>query len=326
MSADPASFALGLQLVPVMPIAELVDTIGAAEELGYGYCMVADEGLMQDVYVALGAAAGVTDTIRLGVVTNGYTRHPAATAAAVATVNELSEGRAFITLVAGGTMVLHPMGIEREAPLAVVDDTIEVLRALWSGEAVEWEGRRTRLEGAQLSHGAQSIPIWVAARGERILELAGRKADGLVLMAKADLADAITAAGRDHSDLTLMYLDRLAFTPEMVEEARAHYAYAILDSPPRVLRNLGINDATMQQMREAFDSGGAGAMAPLVTAEMVGAYQIAGTRGECRSQLKEMIAQHRLDGFFVNVITPGLKANRALLADIAEIVGGTPNA
>jgi len=322
MSPDPSDFALGLQLVPVMPVAELVDTIRAAEELGYGYCMVADEGLMQDVYVALGAAAGATDTIRLGVVTNGYTRHPAATAAAVATVNELSNGRAFITLVAGGTMVLHPMGIEREAPLAVIDDTIEVLRALWSGEPVEWEGRRTRLNGAQLSHGPQSIPIWVAARGERILALAGRKADGLVLMAKADLADAIAAAGQTDRDLTLMYLDRLAFTPEMVEEARGHYGYAILDSPPRVVRNLGIDDATMQQMRDAFASGGPDAMAPLVTAEMVGAYQIAGTPDECRSQLQEMIVQHRLDGFFVNIITPGLDANRGLLADVAEIVRG----
>jgi len=322
MSQSPSSFALGLQLVPVMPVAELVDTIRAAEQLGYDHCMVADEGLMQDVYVALGAAAGVTDTIRLGVVTNGYTRHPAATAAALATVNELSNGRAFVTLVAGGTMVLHPMGIERKAPLAVVDDTIEVLRALWSGEPVEFQGRRTRLDGAQLSHGPQSIPIWVAARGERILDLAGRKADGLVLMAKADLADAIVAAGQTDRDLTLMYLDRLAFTPEMVEEARAHYGYAILDSPPRVVRNLGIDDLTMQQMREAFASGGPEAMAPLVTAEMVGAYQIAGTPAECRSQLHEMIVEHRLDGFFVNVITPGLEANRALLSDVAEIVRG----
>jgi len=120
-----------------MSITEVVDTICAAEELGYDYCMVADEGLMQDVYVCLGAAAGRTDTIRLGVVTNGYTRRPAATAAALATVNELSGGRAFVTLVAGGSMVLDPMGIERASPLAVIDDTIEVLRALWTGEPIE---------------------------------------------------------------------------------------------------------------------------------------------------------------------------------------------
>ncbi|NCG25173.1 MAG: LLM class flavin-dependent oxidoreductase [Actinobacteria bacterium] len=323
MSPHPSSFILGLQIVPTMSIAEIVDTICVAEELGYDHCMVADEGLMQDVFVCLGAAAGLTKTIRLGVVTNGYTRHPAAIAAALASVNELSGGRAFVTLVAGGTMVLQPMGIERNSPLAVMDDTIEVLRSLWSGESIEWEGKRERLDGAQLSHGPQSIPIWVAARGERILALAGQKADALVLMAKSDLADAIKEAGQTDREFGLMYLDRLAFTPEMIEEARGLYGYAILDSPPRVLRNLGIDDATMGCLREAFASGGAKAIAPLVTDDMVAAYQIAGTHAECRSQLEDMIVRHRLDGFFINIIGPGLDTNRALLADVAAIVRGS---
>jgi 5,10-methylenetetrahydromethanopterin reductase len=316
------SIGLGCQIVPTMPVAEVVDTIRVAEELGYEYCMVADEGLMQDVFVCLGAAADVTESIRLGVVTNGYTRHPAGTAAALATVNELSHGRAFVTLVAGGTMVLQPMGIERTAPRAVIADTIEILRSLWRGEPVHWEGRGFRLDGAQLSHGPQSIPIWVAARGERILELAGREADGLVLMAKADLGDAIAIASRGGRDLTHIYLDRLAFTAEMIEEARGLYAYAILDSPPRVLLNLGIDDATITEMRAAFARGGEAALAPLVTDEMVGAYQIAGSPEQCRSQLEEMIGRHALDGFFINIIAPGLEANRRLLGEVAEIVGG----
>ncbi len=323
MSPDSSPFALGLQLVPHMSIAEVVDTISMAEQLGYDYCMVADEGLMHDVYVCLGAAAGVTDTIRLGVVTNGYTRHPAATAAALASVNELSGGRAFVTLVAGGTMVLDPMGIERTSPLAVIDDTIEVLRALWTGESIEWQGRRERLRGAQLSHGPQSIPIWVAARGERILTLAGQKADAVVLMAKADLADAIEVVANAGRELGLMYLDRLAFTPEMIDEARGHYAYAILDSPPRMLRNLGIDDATIERLRDAFAAGGPEAIAPFVTDEMVAAYQIAGTQAECRSQLADMIVRHRLDGFLINIIGPGLDDNRALLSEVAQIVRGS---
>ena len=113
MSTD--GIALGLQIVPTMGSDELIDIVVLAEELGYSYCMVADEGLMLDVYAVLGAAARATSTIRLGPVTNPYTRHPAATAAAVATIDEMSGGRAFVTLVAGGTMVLHPMGIERTA-------------------------------------------------------------------------------------------------------------------------------------------------------------------------------------------------------------------
>ena len=321
-SRSAAGTLLGLQLVPTMSAAEVIDTIRVAEELGYGYCMVADEGLMQDPYPCLGAAARATDSIHLGVVTNGYTRHPAATAAALATVNELSHGRAFVTLVAGGSMVLDPMGIERTGPLGVVDDTIEILRGLWSGERVSLAGHRFSLSDAQLGHGAQDIPIWVAARGERILELAGQKADGVVLMAQADLGDAIDVASRAGRRISRLYLDRLAYTPEMIEEARHHYAYAILDSPTRMLHNLGIDDATIERMRAAFAQGGATAIAPLVTDDMVAAYQIAGSPQECRSQLRELITQHDLDGFLINIISPGLEPNRRMLTDVAEIIRG----
>ncbi len=322
-SGPSSRLSLGLQIVPTMPAAEIIETIRVAEALGYEYCMIADEGFMQDIYVCLGAAAGVTESIRLGVVTNGYTRHPAVTAAALATVNELSHGRAFVTLVAGGTMVLQPMGIERTRPLAVIGDTIAILRSLWRGEPVDWDGQQLRLDGAQLSHGPQSIPIWVAARGEQILKLAGQQADGLVLMVKSDLADAIDVAGRSGRDLSYIYLDRLAFTPEMIEEARGLYGYAILDSPTRMLRNLGIDEATIEQMRVAFGRGGAAAIAPLVTDEMVAAYQIAGSPEQCRAQLDQLIGEHGLDGFFVNIIATGLEANRGLLGNVAEIVRGS---
>ena len=53
---------VGMQIVPTMPVDELIDTIVVAESLGYGYAMVADEGLMHDVYATLGAAAKATRT------------------------------------------------------------------------------------------------------------------------------------------------------------------------------------------------------------------------------------------------------------------------
>ena len=333
MSGD--GIALGLQIVPTMGSAELIDTIVLAEELGYSYCMVADEGLMLDVYAVLGAAARVTSTIRLGPVTNPYTRHPAATAAAIATVDEMSGGRAFVTLVAGGTMVLHPMGLERSAPLARMADTIEALRRLWRGQPVTWQGRRLSLEGAQLATGTHSIPIWVAARGERMLSLAGSHADGLVLMVKSDLADAFGIAdqarqaiwaepgdGGAGSPLTRVYLDRLAYKPEMIEEAKHLYGYAIMDSPPRILKNLGLNDAEIASLKHAFTEGGPEAVGQLVTDELVASYQIAGTPAECRSQLEHLIGAHRLDAFFVNIISPGPAANRDLLSEVVSIATG----
>ena len=317
---------LGLQIVPTMGSEELIDTIVVAEELGYSYCMVADEGLMLDVYAVLGAAARVTTTIRLGAVTNPYTRHPAATAAAIATVDEMSGGRAFVTLVAGGTMVLHPMGLERSAPLARMADTIDALRLLWRGEPVTWQGKRLSLEGAQLTTGTHSIPIWVAARGERMLTLAGACADGLVLMVKSDLGDAFGLAEQarvaDGAPLTRVYLDRLAYKPEMIEEAKHLYGYAIMDSPPRVLKNLGLNEAEIAGLKQAFTDGGPEAVGQLVTDELVASYQIAGTRAECRSQLEHLIGVHRLDAFFVNIISPGPDANRELLSQVLAIAAG----
>ena len=44
----------GLQIIPTMPIDELIATVKAAEGMGYTHCMVADEGLMHDVYAVLG--------------------------------------------------------------------------------------------------------------------------------------------------------------------------------------------------------------------------------------------------------------------------------
>ena len=327
--------ALGLQIVPTMGSAELVETIVVAEELGYSYCMVADEGLMLDVYAVLGAAARATGTIRLGAVTNPYTRHPAATAAAIATVDEMSGGRAFVTLVAGGTMVLHPMGLKRSAPLAMMADTIESLRLLWRGEPVTWQGQRLSLEGAQLTTGTHSIPVWVAARGERMLAVAGTHADGLVLMVKSDLGDAFglaeqarrvargeAGAGHGGSPLMRVYLDRLAYKPEMIEEAKHLYGYAIMDSPPRILKNLGLNEDEIAGLKHAFEQGGPEAVGQLVTDELVASYQIAGTPTECRSQLQHLIGAHRLDAFFVNIISPGLAANRELLTEVKAIASG----
>ena len=322
--------ALGLQIVPTMGSAELIETIVVAEELGYSYCMVADEGLMLDVYAVLGAAARATSTIRLGAVTNPYTRHPAATAAAISTIDEMSGGRAFVTLVAGGTMVLHPMGLERSAPLALMADTIMALRLLWRGEPVTWQGRRLSLEGAQLTTGTHSIPVWVAARGPRMLELAGAHADGLVLMVKSDLGDAFGIAevarqaageggGAGGSPLTRVYLDRLAYRPEMIEEAKHLYGYAIMDSPPRILRNLGLNEAEIAGLKDAFTQGGPEAVGRLVTDELVASYQIAGTPEECRDQLQHLIEAHDLDAFFVNIISPGPAANRDLLTEVKSI-------
>lgn len=316
---------LGIQIIPTMSVDEVIETAVMAEELGYDFCLLADEGFMPDVYVALGAIAQRTQRIRLGPVTNGYTRHPAVTANAIATLDDLSDGRALATLVAGGSMVLNPMGIPREAPLTVMRETITILRKLWSGEEVTWQGKRYALQRAQLqSRRRYDIPLWLAVRGEKMLELAGQEADGVVLVAKSDVGPALAivdqaAQGRS-ARCQRIYMDRIAYTPQMLEEASALYAYVLMDSPQRMLDGLGLDPTEIAQIRQAMATGGPKAAMQYVRPDMIRRYQIAGTLDECREAMRALFDEYALDGFVMNITTPGLVENRRLLEDVRTIV------
>ncbi|MBE2240111.1 MAG: LLM class flavin-dependent oxidoreductase [Caldilineaceae bacterium] len=316
---------LGIQIIPTMPVDEVIELAVMAEELGYDFCLLADEGFMPDVYVALGAIAQRTSRMRLGPVTNGYTRHPAVTANALATLDDLSSRRALAVLVAGGSMVLSPMGIVREAPLTVMRETIAILRQLWRGEEVAWQGKRFSLQHAQLhNHRSHDIPLWLAVRGEKMLALAGQEADGVVLVAKSDLAPALEIVAQAEAGRTArcdrIYMDRIAYTPELLEEASALYAYVLMDSPSRMLDGLGISEAEIDAIRRAIATGGPKAAMPLVRPDMIQRYQLAGTPDECRQAITTLVARHELDAIVMNVTTAGIEANRRLLQDIRSIV------
>ena len=315
---------MGIQIIPLMPVEEIVDTIRVAEELGYRYCVVADEGFMPDVYVTLGYAARQTSTIKLGPVTNGYTRHPAVTAIAAATLNDISDGRALVNLVAGGSMVLAPMSIPREAPLTVVRETVDIMRRLWSGDNVSYAGRRFRLDSAQISLGAQEIPIWLSVRGPKLLQLAGEQADAAVLMAKSDLGQALDIVSQGSlqsgNQPTRIYLDRIAYTEEMLAEAVELYTYTVMDSPTRMLRGMGLTDEQIANIQTAVKTGGPAAAAKFITPDMVKGYQIAGPPEECSQTLQTLIRTYRLDVFLLNLISSGLAANTKLMREVSDIV------
>jgi len=316
---------VGIQIIPTMPVQEVIEIAVAAEALGYDYCLLADEGFMADVYVALGAIAQRTTRIKVGPVTNGYTRHPAVTANALATLDDLSGGRALAVLVAGGSMVLNPMGIPREAPLTVVRESVEVMRRLWSGEAVTWQGQRYRLQEAQLSgRRLYEIPVWLAARGEKMLALAARTADGVVLVAKSDLGPALAimaqADGQRTERMVRVYMDRIAYSPELLAEASDMYAFVLMDMPQRMLDGLGIGAGEIERIRSALATVGPAAAARLVRPEIIQRSQVAGTPAECCRALQEITVEHRLDVVIMNLTTPGVEANTHLLRAIAEIV------
>jgi 5,10-methylenetetrahydromethanopterin reductase len=171
---------------PVDRVAEL----GAlCERLGFESYWVADQRWMRDVWVSLTATAMRTSRILLGTrVTDPYVRHPALTAVAVASLDELSGGRAILGLGAGGSG-FREMGIERTKPVVALREAIELIRRLLAGEEVDYPGELVRFRRGALEFTTRrDIPMVIVARGPKILELGGRMADGVMVASMASPA------------------------------------------------------------------------------------------------------------------------------------------
>ncbi len=157
-------------------IWEIPGIARAAEDSGFTYLTFLDsQNFSRDVYVMLTVAAVNTSRIKLGqAVTIPITRHPSVTANAIATIDKLSGGRAFVGLGAGGSAA-SAIG-ERPATLNQLRQTIRFIREFTAGNEAEYQGTRMRSEWIN-----RPLKIYVGGGGPRLLELAGEIADGIIL-------------------------------------------------------------------------------------------------------------------------------------------------
>ena len=165
----------GVTLVPddtrtLGPVVRLM------EEKGYDLLGMADsQSLFRETYVSLTVCALASTRLRLGpTVTNPITRHPAVTASAIASLDEVSGGRAFLG-VGSGDSAIYNLG-QRLTPLDRLRRTLVTLKALMRGELVEFEGRSIHTQWIR-----RPVPLWIAAEGPRTLELAGELCDGVIV-------------------------------------------------------------------------------------------------------------------------------------------------
>ena len=244
-------------------VGRAVELARLAERLGYERCWVYDEGLAaSDVYVAMTAIAGATESLTVGPgITNPYTRHAGATAGAIASLDEVSGGRAFLGIGAGGSLTLDPLGIARERPLTAVRETIDACRRLFRGDTVSLEGAHVRLSEASLLNVRAGTEIWLAGRGPRMLELGGAACDGVLVdfIYKPHLGSAVERihrAGRaEGNDPRIAYSTMLVTDDDTMAALKPHMTYRLVDSPPEVREALGITDADAAMIRAALADG-----------------------------------------------------------------------
>jgi len=299
---------MSVSLMPGAPVADVVDLAVLAEELGFERCWVYDEGLVtRDVYVTLTAIAARTSRIPLGPgITNPFVRHPGATAAAIASLDEFSGGRAFVGIGAGGGLTLDPLGIGRDRPATAVSEMVHCLRGLFAGERVDHDGHAFMFRDAKLDYARPDIDIILAGRGPRMTALGGRLADGFNLSyIHKDLLGTHARALRQASGnrpFRITYSTTIALTDEEHEAARAQLSFRLVDSPTEVKDLIGMTPEDVANIRSALADGGPTAAARHIDPAWVSAFIISGTAAECAAELATLMADNDIDEFQLPVL------------------------
>ncbi len=207
-----------------LPVRELGNDLGAirafaqaADELGYTHLRVPDlvlrpgSGALHEPMMLLAWVAAITERIELvPSVIVLPSRQTALLAKQAAELDVLSGGRLRLGIGVGGNAEEYAaMNQDFHARGARVEEQIELMKALWTRETVEFQGRWDTVQGAGLAPlpVQRPIPLWIGARGvpiARIRRRIGRQADGWFVLCspeefpaiKADIDDAARAAGR----------------------------------------------------------------------------------------------------------------------------------
>ena len=304
------------------PLQQVSELAALAESVGFSRLWLADEGLRtRDVMVSLASLAQATETVKLGPgVTHPYARHPAVTISAIAAIDELSGGRSFLGLGAGGSMALDPLGLERRHPARTVESMIEVARSLWRGESVTMDVGTFALSEARIASPRSDIEIHVAGRGPRMIELAGRCADGFYVshIHKARLGEELSRLRQWGRSPTITYSARIVTDDAGWEKARRASSFRLVDSQPDVRRLIGLGDSDLEALRSAVASGGPAEAAHLVRDEWIAPFVIAGSPGECRRELQELATEHGIDEFLIMI--DDLDSGAEVIDTLAPIV------
>lgn len=170
-----------------------------AEKDGYdGIVFVDSQNLSGDCYIALALAAHATEKLKLSTgVTNPYTRHPAVTASAIATVQAESRGRAYLGIGRGDSALAH-LGL-KPASVPVFEDYVRRLHAYLNGEEVPF-GPEANVGDLHLANQPTSsriewirpsqppVPVDVTATGPKVIQVGALYADRTMFAVGADAA------------------------------------------------------------------------------------------------------------------------------------------
>ncbi|MFE3096413.1 LLM class flavin-dependent oxidoreductase [Streptomyces sp. NPDC059248] len=296
-------------LLPDHAVADAIETIELADELGFYACYAADETWHKDLWVLFAAAAGRTRSIRLGPsVSPMLLREPTHVAQALATLDEVSGGRAEAVLSSGNTGLLEQYRIDPAGmkPLSRTKEALHVVRTLldegtitFDGEFYSYDGLFTFARPVQ-----ERVPLKLGGmRGPRTFEAAGELSDGChhalsyTREAYAYMVEHLRIgaerAGRDVASLDIgawvvfATAEDSATAREAARSMVGIYASAMSDEQ---LRRNGVDPAELKPVVDAIRAGDLARGIELTSPEVTERLSVSGTPEECAAKIRDEIA------------------------------------
>jgi 5,10-methylenetetrahydromethanopterin reductase len=287
-----------IELTPEQPVDEVTEHAVQAEAAGFDTVFAASHYFNRDPFVTLSRIAAATETVGVGpAAANPYDTHPVALASRMATLDEVSDGRATFGVGPGDRSTMAALGAEQDRPLRRVLETFKVAQDLWAGESVDHDGTFTA-SGAELEYDVEGpIPVYVGAQGPHMIRMSAKHADGVLLNASHP-DDFAWAAEQVEKGLAERPEERGAFDvaayasvsvaeaeADAREAARPAVAFIASGSAPPVLDRHGIDQEAAEAVGAAIERGDMHEAFGLVTERMLDAFCIAGTPDQVEERM-----------------------------------------
>ncbi|MGC9116924.1 MAG: LLM class flavin-dependent oxidoreductase [Conexivisphaera sp.] len=264
-----------------VPAAGIVRAAELAEAAGFR-AFWRGESNGRDPVAVLGAAALRTARIRLGSsIMNIHARSPVAAAMAAATLQELSGGRFILGLGVGNRNMASWHGRPFGSPLGSLEEYASIVRAALEGGRTSQQGRFHWSSGFRMAFSVPRVPLYLAALGPRMSELAGRIADGVLTnlgdadqmaMVRESVRRGEESAGRPRGSVELVDIVRVSVSEDYgraLDAIRLNFAfYGLADYYREMFARMGAGPA-LEELRENYARHGFRRAASMVPEEAI---------------------------------------------------------
>ena len=312
-------------MLPDYPLADSIEYIKLADQLGFYGCYAADETWHKDLWLLFAAAADKTANIRFGPSVSGVVlREPTLITQAVATLDELTGGRAECVIGSGnfGLLAQYHIDWAQTRPLSRVKEAHHVIRTLLDEGAINYEGDYFKYTGLfTFARPVQErMPVMIGAmRGPRSFEVAGEQFDGVhhalsYTRGAYDYVVEHVKAGAERAGRDWQSLDIAAWIVFSVgrdsaaakEAARSMVGLYASSMPAEQLERNGVDPQDLQPIIEALGKGDLASAVELTSPELADVLSVAGTPEECVAKLRSEMVDAGVNHLILAITDAGI--------------------